>query len=316
MTMAPLSTITTVEELFAQFDAVVAWATDSQQRIGYFAAVHRNTVHAIYDAIEQGEFQNADRMQRLLVTFGSRFLDAVAHWRAGGTPSRSWVLAFGVSGDAELIILQHLLVAFNAHIRLDLGIAAATVAPGAEIADLGADFVTVNNVLDTLVDISRLDTDKLSPCIREIDRLGLLDDDLVELVLKDVREHAWSFAERLASAPAAQWPPLIAERDAWVAEFAAPVLKPEWLIADLLRDVVLPAENHEVDEVISTLSVTNAGAPQSRAGDPQTGKPTTPKAGRAGKKGGKPKGERVLIVGGGVGGLTAAARARRTRVRR
>jgi len=43
----------------------------------------------------------------------------------GQTPTESWVKAFDATEFWWLIVLQHLLMDMNAHINLDLGIAAA-----------------------------------------------------------------------------------------------------------------------------------------------------------------------------------------------
>lgn len=50
------------------------------------------------------------------------------------------------------LILQHLLLGINAHINLDLGIAAAQTSPGDDLPDLRNDFVEINRVLVRQVD--------------------------------------------------------------------------------------------------------------------------------------------------------------------
>ena len=53
--------------------------------------------------------------------------------RPAAPPSRSWMVAFQGCDDADLLILQQLLSGMNAHINLDLGVAAAQVSPGAQL---------------------------------------------------------------------------------------------------------------------------------------------------------------------------------------
>ena len=106
----------------------------SQSRMGYFAALYRRVTCAVRDGISAGSFQNGPLMEQLDVVFASRYLDALATFQAGGAATRSWMVAFHGYDDANLLILQQLLSGMNAHINLDLGIAAAQVSPGSATA--------------------------------------------------------------------------------------------------------------------------------------------------------------------------------------
>ena len=77
------------------------------------------------DALEAGAFDDADRMERLDTLFADRYLDAVAARSAGRPATASWELTFAAAQRWRPLVLQHLLVGINAHINLDLGIAAA-----------------------------------------------------------------------------------------------------------------------------------------------------------------------------------------------
>ena len=58
-------------------------------------------------------------------------------------------MASFVRGGATLapVILQHLLLGINAHINLDLGIAAVETSPGNQLAPLKNDFDMINKLL-------------------------------------------------------------------------------------------------------------------------------------------------------------------------
>ena len=58
----------------------------------------------------------------------------------------------------------------NAHINLDLGIAAAEVAPGASIHALEQDFNLINEILCEMVDDVQDRLGKIWPAMRMIDR--------------------------------------------------------------------------------------------------------------------------------------------------
>ena len=60
-------------------------------------------------------------------------------------------MAFEAATRWRPIILQHLLLGMNAHINLDLGIAAATVAPREALPSFQHDFDEINVILTGLI---------------------------------------------------------------------------------------------------------------------------------------------------------------------
>jgi hypothetical protein len=102
-------------------------------------------------------------MERLDVTFANRYLTAYAQFRSGELPSRSWLSAFLATASSEPLVLQHLLIGMNAHIGLDLGIAAARTCPGDALAPLQRDFDRINTVLATLTPVVEAELQRESP---------------------------------------------------------------------------------------------------------------------------------------------------------
>jgi Family of unknown function (DUF5995) len=78
-------------------------------------------------------FDSPERMARLGVNFANRYLAAYEGYRSGGAGTQSWKFAMDAAQEWWPIVLQHLLLAMNAHINLDLGIAAAGTSPGGEL---------------------------------------------------------------------------------------------------------------------------------------------------------------------------------------
>lgn len=64
-------------------------------------------------------------MERLDTLFAERYFDAVTPRDAESRPTASWHLTFQAGSQWRPLVLQHLLVGINAHINLDLGVAAA-----------------------------------------------------------------------------------------------------------------------------------------------------------------------------------------------
>jgi hypothetical protein len=146
-------------------------------------------------------------MATLDAVFASRYLDALASWQAGGAPSQCWQLAFDDTRRTDLILIQYLLLGMNAHINLDLGVAAATVCPGVALAGLHTDFDRINQILADLTDSVKRVLAEFSPLMHLLDDGGTwgdkLEDDVVNFSMTEARNDAWAHAQLLAPLPAA-----------------------------------------------------------------------------------------------------------------
>lgn len=242
-----------IDDVLAALDGVVEHAVREGNRIGYFAAVYRTVTAQVRAGMAAGFFDDADRMERLDVIFANRFLDALQERDNGGRPTRSWRKAFDAAERWRPIILQHLLAGINAHINLDLGVAAAQTAPGEELAGLRGDFDRINEILAGLMDRMRGALAAVSPWIGLLDRLGGRgDDELINFSLTVARGEAWRFASILAPLSPEQHGAPIRLRDERVARLADIVLRPGPLSAGLL--LVRSRESSDVGEVIDTLT--------------------------------------------------------------
>jgi hypothetical protein len=195
--------IRSVDDVLAALREVVDDAARTSDRLGYFAALYRRVTVAVARAIERGDFDDGERMDRLDATFAGRYLSALRDWRAGGEISRSWRVAFRAADESGPVLVQHLVLGVNAHINLDLAVAAAQTCPGDGIADLERDFHRVNDILvATLADAQEAVAD-LSPMFGVLDVvLGRMDEAVIGFDIVRARRQAWEAAELLARQPA------------------------------------------------------------------------------------------------------------------
>lgn len=245
-------TATTIDEVLAALDSVVERAIRDGDRVGYFAALYRTVTAKVKEGIESDFFDDAERMERLDVVFANRYLDALEAYQRGQRPTRAWLASFDACAQWRPIILQHLLVAINAHINLDLGVAAAQVAPGDELGGLRRDFDRINEILASMVgDVSR-DVGQVSPWVAWLERVSSRQTDaIINFSLTVARREAWRFATELAPIPAEQLPGPIRTRDGHVAGLAEAVLHPGVLSTALL--LVRARERRGVAQVIEVL---------------------------------------------------------------
>jgi hypothetical protein len=249
-TAAPLSAMDGVLE---RMDRVLERCLREKSRLGYFAMLYRDVTARVRDAIAQGVFDDGPRMERLDVTFASRYLDALELYWSGGTPTRSWQVAFGCAHRWRPVVLQHLLLGMNAHINLDLAIAAAQTCPGAELPALEGDFRRITGLLGGMIDGVQQRLERISPWLRLVDRVGgRAEDRMIGFAIGAARDLAWAAACRLSAASPEELSREVAEHDLLVATLAGSIRSPGPLLAWTLYMVRL-REMRPVPSVIGAL---------------------------------------------------------------
>jgi hypothetical protein len=239
---------TTFDTIIGGLEAVVDRCAADGDRNGYFAAMYLSVSTTMRERAGSGQFGDPARMERFVTTFAHRYLDALDAWRNGTTCSMSWRAAFAAASQWRPIILQHLLLGMNAHINLDLGVAAAEVGAGAPLDAIKADFDAVNDVLGQLVDGCQGALDSVSPWCNLVDKIGGQGDEtLIRFSLVAARRQAWSVATRLSALTGAARDDAITSVDTVAATVADAVEHPGLgasavLLAVRARERAAPAE--------------------------------------------------------------------------
>lgn len=224
----------TLNEVIAALDTIIADAVAQRSRLGFFAVLYREVTVQVQDGIASNRFEDGARMERLDVLFANRYLLAYENFQNGLPASACWEAAFRAAASWQPLILQHLLLGINAHINLDLGIAAAHTSPGAALPGLKRDFDEINKILASLLDEVQAKLGKLSPWLRWLDVIGWrIDEAAFKFSLKIARREAWKVAERFVTLSSAEETQAIAELDAKIAKLARKILWPGWLIGSV-----------------------------------------------------------------------------------
>jgi len=210
-----------IGEVLQRMDQIVEQCRRDQLRAGYFAVLYRFVTIRIKEGIDNGEFDDNPRMEKLDSIFAERFFDAFdGFYNSSGKPvTKSWRHAFESAENGRFIVMQHLLLGINAHINLDLGIAAAETMEGENLELIRSDYDHVNAILSSLVDDVKSNISRVSmlfgPMIRLADGR---DEMLVDFSIVAARDGAWRFAHRYASAPDKTL--AIQQRDSKIADLA------------------------------------------------------------------------------------------------
>ncbi len=217
---------------------------------GLFAALYLKVTRQVQRAILARIFEDGPRMERFDILFANRYLNAYDNWRKGKPITNSWKTAFEASSSKNLLASQHLLLGMNAHINLDLGIAAATVARGVDFEKLKNDFNKINDILIDLLEEVQDDINQSSPVLKWLDFiLHKKDEQFIGLNLRAARQYAWECACNLNAAEDFQWELMITELDAHCNNIARKVLHPNLVTRWAIR-FIKRFEKHSIAEQI------------------------------------------------------------------
>lgn len=253
-----------IQDVLNALDEIIGWAWAEKSRIGYFAALYRRVTRSVKAGIDQGKFQNGPLMEQLDVAFANRYLQAFEQFRSGQAPTLSWQLAFRSISAWYPLVVQQLLIGINAHINLDLGVAAAKVAPGDQLPNLKMDFDQINAVLAGEVGAVEAEMAQVSPLIGWLEKFGLRTETaIINFSLQVARDHAWAEATKLAALSPEELPSAIRNLDVRTDLFGHLVISPPFLIKLQLLPIRLLESNnirHVIDVLVNQGSAISAAA--------------------------------------------------------
>ena len=247
---------TTIDDVLARLNHLLDEAIRDGRRIGYFVALYERVTSNVRHALIAGNvFDDGPRMETLDVVFANRFIEAWEQHVAGQKPTASWGAAFSWLEDPGPLVVQHLMLGMNAHINLDLGIAAATVAPTpAQLDALHADFNRINDVLARLVKIVEVQLTTICPPLSRLADLMTVEERIFDFGMAASRDIAWRLAQDLVAAQRGEWPRIIARRDA-LSAIAARALYP---LDGVARVTALAVHDHECRDIRFNIQVVSS----------------------------------------------------------
>ena len=245
----------TIDEVLQRLDQIIFACRRENSRLGFFATLYRNVTIKIKEGITAGVFTDGPRMERLDVAFANRYLAALDSFRQNQPLSSCWRVAFESAANYWPLIIQQLLLGTNAHINFDLGIAAAGVAPGADLPALREDFDRINDILGGMILKVRTDVEALSPWIKFLDSLApTAEDQIVNFSLNKARASAWLVATMVNSTPPEKLGTKLSILDDGVAMLGSLIVSPKGWSIDLGLRAIRVRESNDVPHIIDVLS--------------------------------------------------------------
>lgn len=246
----------TIDEVLLLLNEIINHTIKEKSPMGYFAVLYCKVTEKVKEGITTGMFQNGPRMEQLDVIFANRYIKAYYEYKFKLQPSSCWEVAFKYSDDYWMVVLQHLLLGMNAHINLDLSIAAAQVAPGEEIQDLEADFNMINHILSGLVGNVETAMSDVWPFLKWVlKKTKGIDTFLIDFSMQEARNGAWKFAVELAPLNATQLEQQIQIRDQKITNIADLITNPGSIPSLIFKILRLFERGSVVDKIEKLRSV-------------------------------------------------------------
>jgi len=247
---------TTIDEVIDQLEKIIIYCEVNNNCAGYFAALYCKVTCKVKDCINNKEFEDGVRMERLDVTFASRYLNAFYSWLAGRQTTNSWKIAFDAVAQNKPLVLQHLLLGMNAHINLDLGIATTVVMEGSLLEDIHNDFNTINSILNSMTDNIEDCLTKINPLLRLLDlNIYKYDEMLVQFSISTARDGAWVFAQELAGKKDNDFDNCINTRDGIIQQLGISIANPHGFLLRCIVGIIKLFEKKNVAHVIKLLGI-------------------------------------------------------------
>lgn len=184
-----------IDEVIQILGDIISDSKKNENPLGYFAALYQRVTIEVKNKLGTGYFDNDQRMEKLDVIFANRYIKAYFDYQKNEVVTNSWKTTFEFAKNEELIVLQHLLLGMNAHINLDLGIAAAETSSPQTIDSLQNDFNRINDILSSLVNEVQENLSNIWPILKWIlKKVNGADDLIVDFSMKIARNGAWKFA--------------------------------------------------------------------------------------------------------------------------
>ena len=221
------NTAKTIDDIIEILEEIIQNSIRDNDPNGYFPALYQQVTIKVKEGIKNNIFENSHRMQKLDVVFAKRYIDGYKNWKNGQPLTQSWEKAFKLAENSNAIVLQHLLMGMNAHINLDLGIAAAEISNQSNISDLQNDFNKINEILSQQVNDVQNRLVSIWPALQKIlEKTGAVDDLIVDFSMELARDGAWKFATELVKLTGSERNTGIQNRDLKVAEKSNIITEP------------------------------------------------------------------------------------------
>lgn len=244
---------TTINNVLEELDTIIGDCIATNNRMGLFAYIYRRTTSEIASEITLGNFQDNQLLEVFDVEFANLYLDAHKAYINKQPLSACWAFAFD-NVNEPLTIVQHIMLGMNAHINLDLAIAAANTMSGRQLLDIENDFNKVNDILFQITNELQDRLSRVSPLLFFLDLVGENNDEkIIDFSMRKARAQSWNSANLLWSIGENHRLQTINKIDQLVLKLSECIKSPKSRIVRYILKLIQKFENKEVGNIISKL---------------------------------------------------------------
>lgn len=220
-----MKNFTSIEQVLGKLDEIIDDCRKKQSPNGYFACTYRSMTIAVLKGVQRKEFEDPARMVRLDLAFAGRYFEAYEQYKKSLKCSNSWHTAFEAAKDPRLLIMQHIVLGINAHINLDLGVAAASIMPYRKINPLKNDFNKINTVIASINQKVQESLSEICYPVEVLDQLSQGNDNrMLDFAISKARQTSWAAATVLSNSSSFIRPTLIRIVDHAAAQIATNII--------------------------------------------------------------------------------------------
>ncbi len=251
-----MSHLTSIEQVIGRLDEIIARCKKDRSPNGYFACTYQSMTIAVLKGVQNNKFEDSARMVKLDLAFAGRYFEALAQYEKGQKCSNSWYTAFEAAKNSRLLIMQHILLGINAHINLDLGVAAASIMPKRKIGPLKNDFGMINQVIASINQKVQESLSEICYPVGVVDQISNGHDNLaMDFAISKARQTSWAAATVLSNASSFIRPALISIIDNAAAQIASNIIASQRTPPHILAKLK-DCESDDVSRNIDVLSAT------------------------------------------------------------
>jgi hypothetical protein len=242
-----------IGEVLDELDLIINTTVKENNFLGIFAYVYRRTTAQVKQAILEKRFEDNARMEKMDVAFANLYLTAYQYYDHNMSCSASWQTAFEAKYD-KITIMQHLMLGMNAHINMDLGVAAASLSTPESLPALKNDFMKINLILKDLVNEMQARVSRVSRLMFVLDWLGKnTDEKIVNFSMVKAREQSWKLACLLVNLKDAKKNSVMKLSDNTISVLGEIIRKPPGIFMKRVLWLVAYFEEKEVKNIIAGL---------------------------------------------------------------
>jgi hypothetical protein len=184
-----------LDDVKGRINEILAYFKSKQSPLGYFAALYTLVANAIEEAVKNKDFEHTELLVDLDIIFVNYYIDAMNCAASNEKALPHWQVCIDAAHNPNFPVVEHLLLAMNAHINYDLGTAVKYSVPADMVAAFKKDFFTVNSILFSLLDRVQTNLGRINPILEWYLRFGRkIDDVAASGVMSQMRENAFGYS--------------------------------------------------------------------------------------------------------------------------